>query len=330
MDIKRFSVIALAASVLALSACSAPTESGGAESSGETLVIYSTESTMPEFAERFKSETGIELQVISVSSGQSDARVAAEKDNPQTDVAISGSNPADAAPELYRPFEGAVDTSNVDERWLRGEYSIPVIVNPVVFAYNSELLDGREAPTSWKDLGDPQWKGQISIADPTQSGSAFNALAAVYAAGGWPLVEDFAANVVIAQSSLGPIQALSNGEAAIGIGAENSVYQVADGQDIVAAYPTDGIVVNVGMFYLVANSTNQDAADEFMSWMLSSDTQTWMAAEHKGMRSTTTDSASADGVPELSTLKIIDIPDDVVADKSAFLDQWTSILTSVN
>ncbi|WP_191621785.1 ABC transporter substrate-binding protein [Microbacterium caowuchunii] len=284
---------------------------------------------MPEFAERFETETGITLQVISVSSGQGDARVAAEKDNPQADVAISGSNPADTNPDLYRPFEGAVDVSNVDERWIRGDYSIPTILNSVIFATNTEVLDGRDAPTSWEDLGDPQWKGEIAIADPTQSGSAFNALAAVYAAGGWPLVEKFASNVVISQSSLGPIQALSNGEAAIGIGAENSVYQVADGTDIVAAYPTDGIVVNVGMFYLLANSNNEEAANAFMEWMLSTDTQTWMEAEHKGMRSTTTNSTSPSGMPALSTLNIIDVPADVLEDKAAFLDEWTEILTSV-
>lgn len=329
MKFNRLGVAAIAAAAIALSACSAPSEPTG-NGGAETLVIYSTESTMPEFAERFESETGITLQVVSVSSGQSDARVAAEKDNPQGDVAISGSSPADSNPELYRPFEGAVDVSNVDERWLRGEYAIPVIVNQVIFAYNAEVVGDRGAPTSWADLGDPKWKGDISIADPTQSGSAFNGLAAVYAAGGWPLVEDFAKNVVIAQSSLGPIQALSNGEAAIGIGAENSVYQVADGSEIVAVYPTDGIVVNIGMFYLIANSDNEEAANTFMNWMLSSETQTWMQTEHKGMRSTTTDSTTAPGTPELSTLNIIDVPSDVLEDKAAFLDEWMNILTSVN
>jgi len=327
MTIKKLSIAAIAAVAVMLSGCAAD---AGESASGETLVIYSTESTMPEFAERFQSETGIELQVVSVSSGQSDARVAAEKDNPQTDVAISGSSPADSNPELYRAYEGSIDVSNVDERWIRGEYAIPTILNPVIFGYNTEVLDGRAAPSSWEELGDEQWRGEVSIADPTQSGSAFNALAAVYAAGGWPLVEKFAQNVVIAQSSLGPIQAISNGEAAIGIGAEASVYQVADGEDIVAGYPTDGIVVNVGMFYLVENSSNPESADAFMNWMLSSDTQTWMQSEHKGMRSTTTDSETPDTLQDLSTLDLIEVPADVLADKAAFLDEWTTILTSVN
>lgn len=327
---KKTSYLAVAmtaVAALALGGCSAEAD---APPSGDTLVIYSTESTMPEFAERYEKETGVRLQVISVSSGESDARVAAEKDNPQADVAISGSNPADARPELYRPFTGLVDISSVDPRLVGGEYGIPTIALPVIYGYNTSMLDGGSAPTSWADLGDPRWKGKISIADPTQSGSAFNALAAVYAAGGWDLVEDFAANVVIAQSSLGPIQALSSGEAAVGIGAENSVYQVADGQDIVAAYPTDGIVVNVAKFYLVANSANQDAAVDFMNWMLSPETQSWMAAEHKGMRSSTTDSSTAEGLPEMTSLNLIEVPADIVEDKAAFLDKWMDILTSLS
>lgn len=320
-------VAAVAMASVALGGCSAPSET---PASGDTLVIYSTESTMPEFAERYEKETGTRVQVISVSSGESDARVAAEKDNPQADVAISGSNPADAHPELYRPFTGLVDISSVDERLVGGEYGIPTIALPVIYGYNSGMLDGGPAPTSWEDLGDPRWKGKISIADPTQSGSAFNGLAAVYAAGGWDLVEKFAANVVIAQSSLGPIQALSSGEAAVGIGAENSVYQVADGEDIVAVYPTDGIVVNVAKFYLVANSPNQEAAVDFMNWMLSPETQSWMAAEHKGMRSSTTDSSTAEGLPEMSSLELIEVPADIVEDKAAFLDKWMDILTSLS
>lgn len=327
MKLKRIGLVAIAAGAVILSGCSAPTESNDRD---DKLVLYSSESTMPEFAKRFEQEEGITVEVVEVSSGQSDARVSAEKDNPQSDVAISGSYPSDSHPELYRAFDGAVDVSNVDARYLHDDFGIPTIVNPVVFAYNNDVLDGRDAPTSWADLGDPKWKGEISIADPTQSGSAFNALAAVYASGGWDLVRKFAANVVIAQSSLGPIQALSNGEAAIGIGAENSVYQIADGTDIEAAYPKDGVVVNVGMFYLIADSSNQEAADTFMNWMLSSATQTWMQAEHKGMRSSTTDSTDPEGIPAMSSMNIIDVPDDVTGDKASFLDEWTSILTSVN
>lgn len=322
------STVALVSAAVLLAACSAPADDP--DSTGDSLVIYSTESTMPEFAERFERETGTKLQVISVSSGESDARVAAEKDNPQADVAISGSNPADDHPELYRPFDGLVDISSVDPRLVGGDYGIPTIALPVIFGYNSELLDGADAPTSWKDLGDPEWKGKISIADPTQSGSAFNGLAAVYAAGGWDLVEKFAANVVIAQSSLGPMQALANGEAAVGIGAENSVYQVADGEIVVAAYPSDGIVVNVAKFYLVANSPNPKGAEKFMNWMLSPETQSWMAAEHLGMRSSTTDSDTAEGLPETSSLNLIEVPEDMAADKAAFLDRWLDILTSLS
>ena len=110
MNLKRLGLATLTVAALALSGCAASAstpDSKSAGGNGETLVIYSTESTMPEFAERFEAETGITLQVISVSSGQGDARVAAEKANPQADVAILRLQPGRGQPRPVPPVRGS-------------------------------------------------------------------------------------------------------------------------------------------------------------------------------------------------------------------------------
>src|SRR5262245_64533427 len=47
-------------------------------------------------------------------------------------------------------------------------YGLRATVN--VIAYNSKLVSAAEAPTTWKDLLDPRWKGKLVTAHPGYSG----------------------------------------------------------------------------------------------------------------------------------------------------------------
>src|SRR5260370_29242388 len=68
----------------------------------------------------------------------------------------------------------------------KGGYNPAVSKNPLIFIANAKLLKekGLKAPTSWNDLLDPAFKGQIQTADARTSGTALTRILSIYYAFG--------------------------------------------------------------------------------------------------------------------------------------------------
>ena len=128
----------------------------------------------------FQAETGIETSYVRLSSGEALARIQATADNPEFSVWWGG--PADAFIaaneqglfEAYQsPNAEAVDAQykDADGAWTG------VYVGALGFCSNTELLEelGVEVPTSWQDLLNPALEGNVAMAHPATSGTAFTA-----------------------------------------------------------------------------------------------------------------------------------------------------------
>lgn len=294
------------------------------------IVVYSTEEVTEEFAKLYMADhPDVEIQIVAGSSGEADARVSAEKDHPQGDISMSGTDPQLANPNLYRKTAGVIDMTNVDKRLNAGDYAIPIDTYPVIFAYNQAQLGEDAAPKTWAELADPKWKGRLYMGNPASSGAAYKALISMWSIGGWELVEKVAANAVITEGSTDPLRALGNAEAAIGIGVENQVYKWADGKSVVAVYPSDGIILHVGNWYLINNSPNPSGAADFVQWMLSPKMQSHKVATYKGMRPAITNASEPAGVPSLAELRIIPYPPEATTGRAKFVERWKDIITSV-
>lgn len=57
--------------------------------------------------------------------------------------------------------------------------AIGIYAGALGIAYNSDLLEGAgiEPPTCWRDLADPRFAGEIQVANPNSSGTAYTELA---------------------------------------------------------------------------------------------------------------------------------------------------------
>lgn len=66
-----------------------------------------------------------------------------------------------------------------DPAKLKGNYSSAVYVGILGFGVNTQRLKEKNLPVPqcWKDLTKPEYKGEIQIADPQSSGTAYTALA---------------------------------------------------------------------------------------------------------------------------------------------------------
>ncbi len=148
----------------------------------DTLTVLCTpqEDWCVAMTQAFQEQTGIQTSYVRLSSGEALARVRAGASNPEFSVWWGG--PADAfiaANEegLLEPYE----SPNAEQ--IRPEYRSEdnswtgIYVGALGFCSNVELLDelGLEPPTSWQDLLDPALAGNVAIAHPATSGTAFTA-----------------------------------------------------------------------------------------------------------------------------------------------------------
>ncbi len=128
----------------------------------------------------FQDKTGIQTSYVRLSSGEALAKIRATKSNPEYSVWWGG--PADAyiaasdegLLEAYAsPIAAKLDKAYVGE----GNFWYGIYVGALGFCSNVNVLKelGVEAPASWADLLNPKLKGNVAMAHPATSGTAFTA-----------------------------------------------------------------------------------------------------------------------------------------------------------
>lgn len=148
----------------------------------ESLTVLCTpqEDWCVAMTQAFEEETGIDTNYVRLSSGEALARIRAASDNPEFSVWWGG--PADAfiagsEEGLLEQYESPnIDAIPEDLRDPDG-YWTGVYVGALGFCSNLEILEelGIEPPTSWEDLLAPELEGNIAMAHPATSGTAFTA-----------------------------------------------------------------------------------------------------------------------------------------------------------
>jgi len=118
-------------------------------------------------------------------------------------------------------------------------------------AVNTELVEelGLDMPTSWEDLIDPQYKGEIVMPDPSVSGTGFLLVSTIIQIMGeeaaWDYFEKLDENVgQYVESADVPGQMAAQGEFAIGITWDQAVNNF-----IVEGYPIEGVIPEEGVGY---------------------------------------------------------------------------------
>lgn len=148
----------------------------------ETLTLLCTpqEDWCVAMTQAFEEETGIDTNYVRLSSGESLARVRASADNPEFSVWWGG--PADAF--IAGTSEGLLEQYESPNAELIPEdlrdpdgYWSGIYVGALGFCSNLEILEelGVEPPTSWEDLLAPELEGNVAMAHPATSGTAFTA-----------------------------------------------------------------------------------------------------------------------------------------------------------
>jgi len=270
----------------------------------------------------FEKETGINVAMTRKSSGETFAQIKAEGSNPKGDVWFGGTGD----PHLTASQEGLTQEYKsihfddllpaAQNQAINGNYrTVGIYVGALGYGYNHELIasKGLPAPKSWEDLTNPAYKGEIQVANPNSSGTAYTTLATILQIfgeeKGWDYMKKLHQNInQYTKSGSAPIKATARGENTIGICFQHDgVKQAKNGLPITVVSPTEGTGYEVGSMSLIAGARNLDEAKTFFDWALSPDTQTLIFTSGKSLQVPANTKAQADpNAPDLSTIKLID------------------------
>lgn len=254
------------------------------------LVIYcsATNAFCEEEAKAFGEKYNVRTSFIRNGSGSTLAKVEAEKKNPQADVWYGGTlDPQSQAGEmdLLEPYQSAnleqIMPQFRDPAKRKGNYSSAVYVGILGFGVNTNRLKEKNLPVPqcWKDLTDPIYKGEIQIADPQSSGTAYTALATFSQLWGQDQAFDYLKklNTNVSQytkSGIAPARNAARGETAIGVGfLHDYSLEKEKGAPLELISPCEGTGYEIGGISILKGARNMDNAKLFVDWALSKEAQ---------------------------------------------------------
>ncbi|QIK70501.1 extracellular solute-binding protein [Erysipelothrix sp. HDW6C] len=332
---KYFKVMMIAIVALALTACSSGGNDGGEGS--KTLTIYSPHpaETINSVVKEFEEKTGIKVEIVAAGTGELLKRVESEDGNAQGDVVWGGGAESLASyTEYFQPYQSK-ELEHVDAKYYDPEYKwIGESPLPMVMMYNTNLVSEENAPKSWKDMTDPQFKGQIAMADPAKSGSAYTIMATMVQAygkdtGGWDFIKEFYANLdsKIVSNSSGVYKGVADGEYAVGLTLEKeAVKYVLNGAPVKLVYPDEGTSAVPDGVAIIRGAKNLDNAQTFVDFVLSKETQEFMSNK-LSRRSIRDDVEAPEGLQPLADIKLLEYDFDWAAEqKDANLKAWKDIV----
>lgn len=149
-----------------------------AASAAAPLVVYSAIGYDTAMGKAFQKATGIPTKVVDMSTGPLLARVEAEKQNPQWDIAwFDGAEGMRtlASEGLLKPFAPKADWNATGARLQPKDHAYVVSATTIAGAVvvNSSLLPKAAWPKSWDDLLTPAYRNAVGMNNPAISGPTY-------------------------------------------------------------------------------------------------------------------------------------------------------------
>jgi iron(III) transport system substrate-binding protein len=249
---------------------------------GGELILYACLFDPDKLAVLFKSfeaQTGVKVTCLDMSSGEALQRIRAEQGNPQGDVLFGTTNlshvnlASDGLTELYqgagwnRIPEGP--GKDPDGAWTGFYYGV------IGFACSPERLAelGADCPDSWEALLDPVFEGEIVIASPAASGTAYTVLSGLAELMGedgafeyWQRLNQNVAQYT--QSGSAPGRLAAQGEYAIGIAFAHDIQVQQDrGLPVIISFPSEGTPFEIGGISIIKGARNKAAAEAWLDFV---------------------------------------------------------------
>lgn len=269
----------------------------------------------------YSRTTGIKVNVVQKGSGEALAQLIAERANPKTDIWFGGTgDPHLQAAEQGLTLEYRSPSLPQLHGWAQQQAAqskyrtVGIYSGPLGFGYNPELLAKKKLPVprSWADLLKPEYKGEIQVANPASSGTAYTMVATLVQLMGEDKAFEYmkALHRNISQytrSGTGPIKAVARGETSVSISfVHDGPGEKMQGFPVETVTPSEGTGAEIGSMSIIRGSRNLENAKKFYEWALTPAAQE-MAAAAKQFQLPSNKAAKVDErVPDFKKIRFID------------------------
>ena len=292
-----------------------------AQDGGQVNVICSVQAEWCNMIQTvFAKTTGIKVNMSLKGSGEALAQLVAERANPKTDVWFGGTgDPHLQAAEQGLSLEYRSPSLPQLHAWAQQQASqsayktVGIYSGPLGFGYNTELIAKKKlkVPQTWADLLNPGLKGEIQVANPASSGTAYTMVATLVQLMGEDKAFDYMKQLhknisQYTRSGTGPIKAVARGETTVSISfVHDGPGEKIQGFPIETITPSDGTGAEIGSMSIIKGARNLDNAKKFYEWALTGAAQE-MGAAAKQFQLPSNKSAKVDPrVPDFKKIKFI-------------------------
>jgi iron(III) transport system substrate-binding protein len=310
--------IRLIAAAAVLSAGAAQAQ---AQDTGQVNVICSVQAEWCNMIQTvFAKTTGIKVNMSLKGSGEALAQLIAEKANPKTDLWFGGTgDPHLQAAEQGLSLEYKSPALPQLHTWAQQQAAqsqyrtVGIYSGPLGFGYNPELLAKKKLPVpkTWADLLKPEYKGEIQVANPASSGTAYTMVATLVQLMGEDKAFDYmkALHKNISQytrSGTGPIKAVARGETSVSISfVHDGPGEKMQGFPVETITPAEGTGAEIGSMSIIKGARNLDAAKKFYEWALTAQAQQFGAASRQFQLPSNKATPIDPRVPDFKSIKFI-------------------------
>lgn len=302
----------------------------------QTLVIYSSvdEENANRILSAFTADTGIQVQMVFLSSGPALSRIEAEQARPQADVwfGAPSENHIDAKGRgLTQPYVSANADALIAEFKDAEGYWHAIYTNPLALGVRADVLAQRDlpVPTSWADLLNPGYRGLIQMPSPQASGTAraviFTLIEIMGEDEAYAYMAELNANVqTYTQSGTAPSGALGLGETVIALQFSPGFLKLVDeGFPVEVVFPSEGVGYEVAAMSILAGATNLEQAQALVDWMTSERGQSMLAEVKTYFLPIRGDVSAGEGIPSLDEITLVSYdPAFASSQRERLVDRW--------
>ncbi len=264
--------------------------------------------------------TGTKINISMKGSGEALAQLIAEKENPKTDVWYGGTgDPHLQAAEQGLSLEYKSPNLSQLYPWAQqqaqqaGFKTVGIYSGPLGFGYNPELLAKKKlaVPKSWADLLKPDYKGDIQVANPGSSGTAYTMVATLVQLMGEDKAFDYLKGLhknvsQYTRSGTGPIKAVARGETAVSISfVHDGPGEKMNGFPVETVTPMEGTGAEIGSMSIIKGARNLEAAKKFYEWALTPAAQEMAAAAKQFQLPSNKNAKNDPRIPDFKKIKFI-------------------------
>ncbi len=268
----------------------------------------------------YARSTGLKVNLVQKGSGEALAQIIAERANPKTDIWFGGTgDPHLQAAEQDLTLEYKSPSLPQLHAWAQQQAqqskyrTVGLYSGPLGFGYNTELLAKKKLPVprSWADLLKPEYKGEVQVANPASSGTAYTMVATLVQLMGEEKAFDYMKSLhrnisQYTRSGTGPIKAVARGETSVSISfVHDGPGEKMQGFPVETVTPSEGTGAEIGSISIIKGARNLENAKRFYEWALTPAAQE-MAAAAKQFQLPSNKGAKVDErVPDFKKIKFV-------------------------